>query len=519
LNNDNLSSPISNLQSPLKKHGGLPLIIALYGLLAFAYSLLMPMWEAPDESAHFMVIHYYVREGRPPNYDETYEAIQPPLYYWLAGHVVRLLDQSDPDLTPVYRPPLAPREAVIRYAWADDNYRFMWGQHVLRWLNILVGGLTLTFIYKATGRFTEAFSPANNDNLHQSALTIRVPFATTVFIALTPQYLHNSAAIGNDPIANLGGAVLFYILALLCTRPLLSGHTFALIIAAAFAFPLLLKATILPISLVVLLVAGWQARRAWLPRWPWLLGGGLLLAAVLVAAMAYFTPDTAALIQRTIWWRLTYIRDDFPRHWPLARIAAFYIAGYWGQVAWEDVRLPLAIRLFLTSFAVLGWLHSLRLLLAHFSRPRFWLLLSIPAAIVLAAGWFAGSRSDWWHIPPLVFITYLAIWFLTFLWHGRRDPAGQLTVNRWLWAAVWLAAVFAILIVFKNFLTTPQYQGRFFFPTLGPLTLLITAGWFAALPPRLSAYLPHLIATFLILTNLIFWFTHLIPTYYQPFLD
>jgi hypothetical protein len=91
--------------------------------------------------------------------------------------------------------------------------------------------------------------------------------------------------------------------------------------------------------------------------------------------------------------------------------------------------------------------------------------------------------------------------------------------ERPLWMLLWTAAVLTFLVVFKNTLSTPQYQGRFFFPALGPISLLITAGWYTLLPRRLTPYLSAIILVSLTLLNLYVWYDQVIPLYYQPFLN
>jgi hypothetical protein len=74
-------------------------------------------------------------------------------------------------------------------------------------------------------------------------------------------------------------------------------------------------------------------------------------------------------------------------------------------------------------------------------------------------------------------------------------------------------------MVFKNTLATPQFQGRFLFPALGPISILIVAGWTTLLPRRTAVALPYILIISLILLNLYLWFDKVIPIYYQPFLD
>lgn len=71
------------------------LILVGYILITFAYSVMTPLFEAPDEHNHFFVVLHHAETGRLPIVDggeHDYlhqEAAQPPLYYWLGGWLVR----------------------------------------------------------------------------------------------------------------------------------------------------------------------------------------------------------------------------------------------------------------------------------------------------------------------------------------------------------------------------------------------------------------------------------------------
>ena len=56
-------------------------IFTLYLLLAVGYSLLMPLWEAPDEGAHFHLAWRVARKNEYATEEINYEAIQPRPYY------------------------------------------------------------------------------------------------------------------------------------------------------------------------------------------------------------------------------------------------------------------------------------------------------------------------------------------------------------------------------------------------------------------------------------------------------
>ena len=83
---------------------------------------------------------------------------------------------------------------------------------------------------------------------------------------------------------------------------------------------------------------------------------------------------------------------------------------------------------------------------------------------------------------------------------------------------IWLAVGLTFLVVVKNALAAPQYQGRYFFPSIGALSLLIASGWFALLSASTRRYLPHLTVGLMLFLNLFLWFEKIIPAFYQPIL-
>jgi hypothetical protein len=84
---------------------------------------------------------------------------------------------------------------------------------------------------------------------------------------------------------------------------------------------------------------------------------------------------------------------------------------------------------------------------------------------------------------------------------------------------VWLVAGLTVLAVLKNGLNTINTQGRFLFPAIGVLTLLIVSGWKVLLHPRLRPYLLPSVMIVMVAANGILWFWGIIPVYYQPFWD
>jgi hypothetical protein len=154
-----------------------------------------------------------------------------------------------------------------------------------------------------------------------------------------------------------------------------------------------------------------------------------------------------------------------------------------------------------------------------FRQRLFWFGLPTLSVIGLGLLWTAGKTSAWWTIPTPALIISFILLFLALLRLWQMFPDAPLVIERPIWGLIWLAASLTLLVVIKNTLSTPQYQGRFFFPALGPSSLLITAGWYTLLPRRIGPYLPQLLMILFVFINLYVWFNQVIPIYYQPFLD
>lgn len=168
----------------------LALIIAAYLILAVLYATRVPIWNAPDEPAHYNYIHsiavgHQLPVLRPGDYNQNllarlthekfppgesiaalrYESHQPPLYYLLAAPVLAVFQSA-----PI-------RSQVV----------------ALRLFTTLIGALFIV----ATYRLARLLFPKSE----VAAL------AAGAFVAFIPQHLFMTAAIDNDALAELMLAV------------------------------------------------------------------------------------------------------------------------------------------------------------------------------------------------------------------------------------------------------------------------------------------------------------------------
>ncbi len=76
-------------------------LLAVFALLGLAYSLAVPIFEAPDELQHYATVQYIARYwwfpplGGPGEHLWDQEALQAPLYYWLGAATTAWVDTSD----------------------------------------------------------------------------------------------------------------------------------------------------------------------------------------------------------------------------------------------------------------------------------------------------------------------------------------------------------------------------------------------------------------------------------------
>lgn len=212
----------------------LALTLIAYAALAFGYITLTPIWQNPDEPAHYNYVAYVadtagLPELRPGDWDSAllerlkngrleatdsvgsirYEAWQPPLFYLAAAPVLRLAGNSD----------------ILATVYA------------LRAFNALFGALTLVVAFLAA---REVFA---------AQLSVAVPL---VMVGV-PMFTSVSAAISADPLANLLAAGVLLLL-LRGVRRDVTSQRWAIETGAVLGLGLLTKlavAVFIPLALLV----------------------------------------------------------------------------------------------------------------------------------------------------------------------------------------------------------------------------------------------------------------------------
>jgi 4-amino-4-deoxy-L-arabinose transferase-like glycosyltransferase len=172
------------------------IVILVYFVgFASAFAFLTPIGAGFDEWNHLAFANYVARTGRIPNQYVAHEAIhfeghQPPLYYFLAAGLLRPI--NDGDAAGDFRPDVSVRALDRRAAY------------VLRSLSVALATLNLLLVFRVAGYFP---------------LAGKWRCFPAAFVATLPQFAYVSGSVNNDNLANLTVTAAIVCLLEILTRP------------------------------------------------------------------------------------------------------------------------------------------------------------------------------------------------------------------------------------------------------------------------------------------------------------
>lgn len=180
------------------------ILLAFYVLIALAWSVAVPTFEAPDAQEHMEYVVFLAREGRlpvllRPQPEVVGEGFQPPLYYSLMAVLWGVTnDASQPEWISV-RPDWDPtvRKQVKFLHGAEERFPFAGVArrvHVLRVVSVLIGLLGLWTLHRA---LTAVFPDPSV-----------VPCVALAWAGFVPGFVFNSVMITNDVLAAAIGAIV-----------------------------------------------------------------------------------------------------------------------------------------------------------------------------------------------------------------------------------------------------------------------------------------------------------------------
>jgi hypothetical protein len=404
--------------------GGLAAILAVFCLLGVAYSVSVPLFEAPDEIWHFSFVNFLATEHRlpiqPTEYKDVWlrESGQPPVYHALAAMLAVPLDTSDfpafvrfNELHPAISPGSPSTAANLFIHTPHEAFPYshaVLAAHLARLLSVAFGAGTVA------GAFLVA----------REVLPSRpgVALASAAVAAFNPQFVFISSVVNNDSAA----AFLCTIALWLAIRSTRLGFTRNRLIALGVVVGIALLSKVS--ALALLGPAGLALLLAWLRDRSWraLLAGGAAVAGLAALVAGWWYARNWVLYGDPLGWRVWMMDIVHHRLGLPALLAQFRTLGTSFWLPYDDLFPPVVLTTLgaLAVLAAVGWV---RMILRRTERADIY-----PEGMVLAGAWFG--------------------------------------------------ILFASVVFYM--VTTPADQGRLLFPGIASSSLLLVLGWRAALPSK-----------------------------------
>ena len=464
------------LRLPLRNHRLLSAVLLLYIVLAGIYSVVNPLFEAPDESWHYGYVHWLAGGNGLAQPDDrggageqqwAQEGSQPPLYYLAAGlltaPVTGQLAPSAWQESVRYNvhaavgnaDTLGNRNYLLHGGWDDWPWRDLaLGAHLARLFSILLGAVTVVFAYAAGRLLAPGWSAV-------------APLAAAL-VAFTPQFLLISASVSNDNmITAVCSAGVWLSVALASGRVAARGRTIVLLglLMGLAALSKLSGLLLWPFALLCIGGAAWRRR-----SWPLLLAGGLSAVAVGVAVSGWW------------YWRNWQLYGD-----PLGLSAMFAVGPARDEAAGLAELLALGPGVWRSAWAVFGWFNV--------TAPEwvYWLYTGLTAIALL--GWVVLLAQGLPGRPP-----------------SRKTPFQEVPAALF---ALWSLAVAAALVRWAQ-INYPQ--GRLLFPAIAAAMPLLAVGLLAPWPPLWRRWIALSIGVGMALLAAVAPFAWIAPAYAPPLL-
>jgi hypothetical protein len=341
--------------------------------LALIWAMVIPLWQFPDEQAHFAQVQNYAELGRSPEGrdDLSFEIYESERllgtlrdergnnnFTYNAGFNIEYADgyigkdedylrNIDKEMRTEYVRRESPRYPPLFYYVSGLGYRAFYNSSIFgrvvgtRVVSVVIFGLIVLFGYK----FASQLYPKNE----------RLVLATTIMIGFHPMLMFVSSGINNDSLLNLFGMIILYYL----VKAVREGLTYSSIfwLALTFALGALTKQLVyllLPTILIVLAAVFLfdKKRKISMIKALIVFASGLLLMLVLVRKGGFWLP---------FWPRLTENSPGFSlssfelMNQQFSRLYRETLPWYWGVYRWLSLVLPLnVIRLIKIMMGVSG---------------------------------------------------------------------------------------------------------------------------------------------------------------------
>ena len=447
----------------IKRYWAIALILAAFLALGITYSVITPLFEAPDELQHYARIKRLAEAIGLVQLDPTVSQLahqqryQQPLYHLLGALATFWDDASDMPRLLWFNP-----HADIGVAKADGNVNLLihtsaesfpyrgtsLGVHALRFLSVLMGTGTVLITYLIA---LEIFPQRQYLALGAAAIN-----------AFIPQFLFISGAVNNDNLVTILSSIVLWLLVPLVETPISMGRS--VLVGVIIGLATLTKVNAL----------------------------GLLPLAVLVIAISSYRQHSVKLfISRTA----------------LLLAVTALVSGWRFVRNWQLYGDPTALQMFLNTLAPRHPQPTLRQLMAEWGdyTQSLWGLfglgnvpLGAPAPRILNLLALLGA------LGMLIFL--IRAW--------RRRQANERAQIKVLVLLVWLVILFGSLMTWVIRIATSI--GRFLFPAVSCISILLFLGLSQFVPRRYTKALTCLVAGSMFVIAAIAPFRHIAPAYAKP---
>ena len=345
----------------------LVILLITFTTLAAFYSLIVPLFEGPDEDDHFryakFIADYHalpVQLFEPGGGIAGHQGWQPPLYYSLVAAIISPIDTSD------YAQHLWRNTAGTSVGDAaccgrnlyfhtdSENFPFTrtaLAVHLARLLSILFGASTVAATYWIA---QTVLSPSPIP--HPPSL---ISLSTAAIVAFNPSFIYISSLVSNDiPLAAFSSLVLLMWVRWLRQEsvPSLKSVTW---LGTLIGLALLTKTTalgLIPLSALVILFIAWRKR-----NWQFGILGNIVMGIAIVILAGWMLIRNILFYGDPIAMQLVRTSALFPRSGPLTPNEFFQISipwiwqTFWGGPTPADFSPILLIALaVLTILAFIG---------------------------------------------------------------------------------------------------------------------------------------------------------------------
>ena len=453
--------------SPATDKKYLLLVLALYLLLTLIYSLAVLLWEAPDEPSHYLCVRRF-SEGsnfKPPRPSggfntvwsegylfSLYQSSQTPLYYLISAPVMKVLSLKVLPLGEGMEFP------SVRADFSGSGNLFIHERESIWTIpSREVRGHLMRLFSVLLGGITIFL-------IYRIARVVFpadpvAAFAAGAFAATLPQFNFISGVISNDSLAAMMGAATLLFLVRLADKDTRPRSLDFICLGVLIMLALLTKFNLIflvPLSIIVIFLKAKDAG-----SWQVGLSGVVLMLIpifICLAAVVMLFPSDLVIKFRVMVWRLLRTTPTLVTIEHFQWMVKDIYRSFWATFGWMSIRV--------------GWWLYLA-----------WGLICLAGAI----GWgkvivMRKGMDDAW-----------------------KRKAGILT-----------AAIVLLLIgVIKNNLLVRQSQGRFLFPVLGAIAVLLSYGLLNLFGERARKRAAIIYAVILFVLNLVSLFVYLIPAVYR----